>query len=148
VSIVILIIGLLTIKNIFNNPPKIIENKVTKIAEEKAILQKKFPTHFHADHFADLGEVIDRSFVMQRRNELEVYGPTGTKQIVEGFMSAYESEYKSRTAHHGEKMMPPEFAGAIPIEFDDQLDEVVVYENYGVKVTAFKGNHPPVKQKK
>lgn len=108
------------------------------------MLDAVFISHFHADHFADLGEVIDRSFVMGRRKTLEVYGPTGIVQTVDGFLQAYALEFKSRTDHHGVEMMPPEFAGAIAVEFDGAVDETVVYEKDGVVVRAFKADHPPI----
>ncbi len=103
-----------------------------------------FITHFHADHFADLGEIISKSFINQRRHELEVYGPTGLTKIVNGFLDAYKLENKSRTDHHGAEHMNPQFATATAKEFDGNAESLVVYEKDGVKVTAFKVAHPPV----
>jgi len=40
--------------------------------------------------------------------------------------------------------MPLEYQFATAREFDADLDEVVVYENNGVVVTAFKVAHPPI----
>ncbi len=107
-------------------------------------LDAVFLTHFHGDHIADLGEVISRSYILQRENELTIYGPTGTKQIVEAFNTAYEFDYNYRTAHHGEELMPSDLYGATAIEFDAEINDAVIYEKDGVKVTAFKGEHPPV----
>ncbi len=107
-------------------------------------LNAVFITHYHADHFADLGEIISKSFINQRRHELEVYGPTGLTKIVNGFLAAYELENKSRTDHHGAEMMNPQFATATAKEFDGNTESLVVYEKDGVKVTAFKVSHPPV----
>ncbi len=109
-----------------------------------ARLSAIFLTHYHADHFADLGEIISKSFINQRRHELEVYGPTGLTKIVNGYLDAYELEMKSRTDHHGADMMNPQFATATAKEFDGNAESLVVYEKDGVKVTAFKVAHPPV----
>ena len=107
-------------------------------------LDAVFLTHFHNDHIADLGEVMQRSYIMGRESTLAVYGPTGVKDIVEGFNMVYIGDSYNRTSHHGEEIMPLEYQFAEGIEFDAALDEVVVYENEGVKVTAFKVYHPPI----
>ncbi len=114
-----------------------------------------FLTHYHADHFADLGEVIDRSWILGRRHTLPIHGPAGIKAIVDGFHQAYALEYGYRTAHHGEDVMPPRWAKAQAVAF--QLDDAapsgkpknvasrkVVYDHDGVTVTAFAARHPPI----
>jgi ribonuclease Z len=111
-----------------------------------ASLDAVFITHFHSDHFADLGEVIDRSWLLGRRKILPVHAPTGIPQILAGFSQAYQLEYGYRTAHHGEGVMPREFAAAEPHPFDasDNGEPIVVYDHEGVVVKAFAVNHPPV----
>jgi ribonuclease Z len=110
-------------------------------------LDAVFITHYHNDHFADLGDVMEWSWILGRRHILPVYGPTGITQIVDGFQSAYELEWGYRTAHHGEEVMPPEWAPSEPIEFEPPTDDaaIVVYQQDGVTVKAFRVNHPPVK---
>lgn len=112
------------------------------IAELDAI----FITHFHNDHYGDLGDVMEWSWIWGRRHILPVYGPTGITQIVNGFQSAYELEESYRTAHHGEELMPPEWSPSEPIEFAPPTDDsaVVIYEQDGVTVKAFRVNHAPV----
>jgi ribonuclease Z len=109
-------------------------------------LDAVFITHFHNDHYADLGDVMEWSWIRGRRHILPVYGPTGITQIVEGFQSAYELEAMYRTAHHGEEIMPPEWVDSQPIEFTPPQDDsaVVVYERDGVTVRAFRVSHPPI----
>ena len=46
-------------------------------------------THFHDDHNADVGEIMQRSFIMGRAKDLTVHGPTGTEQTVNGYTGAY-----------------------------------------------------------
>lgn len=102
-----------------------------------------FLTHFHNDHIADVGEVMPRSFIMGRTKELTVYGPTGTEQLVNGFIDVYTADSAHRTDHHGEEYMPSEFHFATPVEFDASATEVEVYNQDGVVVTAFPSAHPP-----
>ena len=105
-----------------------------------------FITHFHNDHYADLGDVMEWSWILGRRHILPVYGPTGITQIVDGFRSAYELEESYRTAHHGEEIMPPEWSPSEAVEFAPPTDDsaVVVYEREGVTVKAFRVNHAPI----
>jgi ribonuclease Z len=109
-------------------------------------LDAVFITHFHNDHYADLGDVMEWSWILGRRQILPVYGPTGIAQIVDGFMSAYELEKSYRTAHHGPEMMPPEWSPSRAVEFAPPGDDpaVPVYEKDGVVVKAFRGDHAPI----
>jgi ribonuclease Z len=109
-------------------------------------LDAVFITHFHNDHYADLGDVMEWSWILGRRHILPIYGPTGITQIVDGFLSAYELEESYRTAHHGEELMPPEWAPSEPIEFAPPDDDaaILIYEQDGVTVKAFRVNHAPV----
>lgn len=105
-----------------------------------------FVTHFHSDHFADLGEVIDRSWLLGRKKNLNVYGPKGITELVNGFLKSYHLEYYYRTKHHGEEIMPSQWSGAKPNEFYPKSDgsSKIVYEKDGVVVHAFFVNHVPV----
>lgn len=105
-----------------------------------------FLTHFHNDHFADLGELIDRTWIFGRRTSLQVYGPPGVEAVVQGFLQAYRLEFGYRTAHHGEDIMPPgkHAARGVPIELDAGTPSRSVYERDGVVVRAFLVDHAPV----
>jgi ribonuclease Z len=109
-------------------------------------LDTVFMTHYHADHFADLGEVIDRSWIAGRRHTLAIHGPPGIEQIVAGFHQAYTLEYGYRTAHHGTEIMPPAWAKAqaMPFQYDANGTPVVVFDEDGVQVSAFAASHPPI----
>jgi ribonuclease Z len=65
---------------------------------------------------------------------------------VKGFRSAYELEESYRTAHHGAELMPPEWAPSEAVEFAPPEDDaaVLVYEQDGVTVKAFRVNHAPI----
>jgi ribonuclease Z len=103
-----------------------------------------FLTHYHNDHIADVGEVMQRSYILGRENDLVVYGPTGAEDLVTGFNLIYAFDSDHRTEHHGEEIMPLEYQFATASEFDANLDEVILYREDGVVVTAFKNSHPPI----
>lgn len=107
-------------------------------------LDAVFITHFHNDHIADLGEVMQRSFMLGREKDLVVYGPTGTDAIVQGFNAIYAEDSDYRTLHHTEQWMPSQFHFATASEFSADESVVEVYRNDGVVVTAFRVAHPPV----
>ena len=104
-----------------------------------------FLTHFHSDHIADLGEAISRSWILGRNHTLPIYGGPGISRIVTGFNAIYALDDNYRTTHHGENLLPPQFAGAIPEVIDDaNATARSVYERDGVTVSAFRVNHPPI----
>ena len=93
-------------------------------------LDAVFIIHYHNDHYADLGDIMEWSWINGRRHILPVYGPTGITQIVDGFQSAYELERSYRTAHHGEELMPPKWSLSEPMEFVPPTDDfpAIIYE--------------------
>jgi len=105
-------------------------------------------THFHSDHIADLGEVMMQRWVGgSSASPLDVIGPEGVEGVVEGFNLAYKLDDAYRVAHHGAATVPPSGAGGTARPFsltpgDDA--SVVVIDDGGLKVTAFKVNHAPV----
>jgi ribonuclease Z len=108
-----------------------------------------FLTHFHADHMSGLGELISGSWRYRRNNHLHVYGPTGTKELVEGFAAVYEPDIRDRTFYGSEKDLSKEFAYAKPHTFSiakDDMSAHTVYEKNGLVVKAFLVEHPPWKE--
>ncbi len=104
-------------------------------------------THFHSDHIGDLGEAITQSWIAGRAKPVEVYGPAGVERVLAGFAQAYSLDVDYRIAHHTEQMLPRAAAGAVPhqvtLETADQA--VTVLERNGLKISAFRVEHDPVK---
>ena len=107
-----------------------------------------FLTHFHSDHISDLGEFMLQHWTGAGATEpLNIYGPTGVKDVVDGFLAAYRLDRGYRIDHHGADVMPPSGFGAVAHTFDlgtDLMSSAVVYEASGVQVIAFNVDHPPV----
>jgi len=105
-------------------------------------------THFHSDHIADLGEIMMQRWVGgSSAVPLDVIGPQGVEGVVEGFNLAYKLDDAYRVAHHGEATVPPSGAGGTARPFSLTPDDdasVVVIDDGGLKVTAFKVSHAPV----
>ena len=104
-------------------------------------------THLHSDHIGDLGEAVTQSWIAGRAQPLDVYGPTGTLQVVEGFREAYAPDVSYRVKHHGEQYLPSAAANTTAHEIalpDDPLAAVPVFEKNGLRVSAFRVDHRPV----
>jgi len=103
-----------------------------------------FLTHFHSDHMGDLGEFNMMTWAQGRKAPLDVYGPVGVKQVVEGFTLAYALDSSYRTAHHGEEYLNPAIGKMIAKEITLQGDSATVLEDGDLKVTMFAVNHAPI----
>jgi len=104
-------------------------------------------THFHSDHIGDLGEAITQSWIAGRPRPLDVYGPPGTTQVVDGFNQAYAADARYRTLHHDQEYMPAEAAPAVghDVALADAPDaDAVVLDRNGLRVTMFRVLHDPV----
>ncbi|MEO1476861.1 MAG: MBL fold metallo-hydrolase, partial [Pseudomonadota bacterium] len=64
--------------------------------------------------------------------------------VVAGFNMAYELDDTYRIAHHGEHIVPPSGGGSIAKSFEMPESKLVVYDEGGVRVTAFAVDHSPV----
>ncbi len=109
-----------------------------------------FLTHFHSDHIDGMGPLmLTRWTVGTNTAPLPIHGPTGVEQVVAGFNAAYAIDNGYRTGHHGPAIAPPTGAGGVAMPFAlpeaGKGDSVVVLEEDGLKVTAFRVDHGPVK---
>ncbi len=98
-----------------------------------------FLTHLHSDHTVGFPDFWLRGWqVGQRKVPLQVWGPKGTAEMMEHLNSAYKVDIRLRLDSGSRS---PE--GAVIIAQD--IIEGQVYEQNGVKVTAFEVNHGYVK---
>jgi ribonuclease Z len=109
-----------------------------------------FLTHFHSDHIDGMGPLmLTRWTAGTNTSPLPVYGPEGVDRVVAGFNAAYAIDDSYRTGHHGPAIAPPSGAGGTAMPFalpePGQGDTIVVFEKDGLKVTAIRVDHGPVK---
>jgi ribonuclease Z len=108
-------------------------------------------THFHSDHIGDLGELNLQTWAGGRSAPLAVYGGPGVERVVGGFNEAYRLDQGYRTAHHGERVMPPSTWSMVPhaielvgAETPVKNRSALVLEDGGLRVTAFEVDHTPI----
>ena len=105
-------------------------------------------THFHSDHIWDMGELMLKRWTYKGESKpLPIYGPVGIEEVVAGFEQAYRQDVIYRVDHHWNETMPLSGAWAEVISFDlgyDLMSSKVIYDQDGVKITAFNVDHSPV----
>lgn len=105
-----------------------------------------FLTHFHSDHIGELGEAMTQSWLASGRDtSLDVYGPEGVTDVVEGFLQAYSRDQVYRTTHHTQQYMPKEgdHMTAHPV-FPSIGEDAEVFDRDGLRVIAIRVDHEPV----
>lgn len=66
-------------------------------------------THLHSDHLTDLNDVVTTRWVMSPvPDPLVVYGPPGTRQVVDGMLAMLAPDISYRLAHHDDLNDPPQ----------------------------------------
>ena len=98
-----------------------------------------FLTHLHSDHTVGIPDLWLTGWVMGRATPLQVWGPEGTEAMMAHLKEAYAFDIHIR--RDVDTKLPA--AGAEVIAKD--IEEGVVYESAGVKVTAFLVDHGEVK---
>lgn len=99
-----------------------------------------FLTHLHSDHVVGFPDLWLTGWLVKpgRQRPLHVWGPDGTKQMMAHLEQAYAFDIRIRQS---DDRAAPEGVVLVVTE----IAEGVVFEQDGVKVTAFAVDHGPVK---
>ena len=99
-------------------------------------------THYHSDHTSGIPDVWLTGWLQShfgtRRKPFRVIGPIGAKALMENLERAYALDIKIRIAD--EKLEP----SGIAVTVEEFESDGIIYENNGVKVTAFEVDHGDV----
>jgi ribonuclease Z len=98
-----------------------------------------FLTHLHSDHVVDIPDFWLTGWILGRKGSLQIFGPAGTKEMMSHLQQAYAFDIHIR--RDVDEQLP---ALGVVVEAKD-IEQGVVYENGGVKVTAFTVDHGAVK---
>jgi ribonuclease BN (tRNA processing enzyme) len=104
-------------------------------ALEQQALRIVFLTHLHSDHTLGLPDLMFSPWVLGRTTPLDVYGPPGTRAMVEHLQAAYGEDIEMRL-HGGE---PSNKTGYGAVAHEVALG--VAYRDALVTVTAFAVPH-------
>jgi ribonuclease Z len=97
-----------------------------------------FLTHLHSDHTVGLPDLWLTGWLPPfggRATSLRVIGPAGTRQLVSGLKTAFNEDVRMRTREEG---LP---ASGIALEATEFNREMTVFDEGGVRVSAFEVNH-------
>lgn len=102
-------------------------------------INKVFLTHLHSDHLIQLPDIFLAGWVMGRRNEpLKIWGPKGTSDMMNALTQAFAFDI------HIRRDVDERFPGeGIRVQSHD-IQEGIIFNEDGVKVTAFLVDHRPV----
>lgn len=101
---------------------------------------KIFLTHLHSDHILSLPDLLLTGWgVDGRTTPLQVWGPAGTRSMMDKMLEAFAFDIHIR--RDVDEKFPAEGIQVISTD----IQEGVVYDRDGVKVTAFLVDHGPVK---
>ena len=106
-------------------------------------LHHVFLTHLHSDHMAGLGEVMNGTWHAGRTQPITIYGPYGIRSVLSGFKKAYRLDVIFR-AIGGEGVLNPDLAFAHAKEISALENDVTVFTDKDLKITAFPVDHLPV----
>jgi len=99
---------------------------------------KLFLTHLHSDHIVGIPDLWLTGWLeipaAQRNGPFRVFGPAGTRNLMENLEKAFEWDIQTRIA---DQKLAKENVAVVVTE----ISEGVVYERSGVKVTAFEVDH-------
>lgn len=98
-----------------------------------------FLTHLHSDHTVGIPDLWLTGWVMGRKTPFRIWGPEGTRGMMEHLEQAYAFDIHMR--RDVDEKRP---AAGVEVQAED-TQPGVVFESDGVKVTAFLVDHGPVK---
>ena len=102
-------------------------------------ISRVFLTHLHSDHIVQLPDLLLAGWPLRRTTPLEVWGPAGTRAMMEHLLQAFDFDIHMR--RDVDEHIP---AAGITVASHD-VGEDTVFSEHGVTVTAFLVNHGPVR---
>ncbi|HET9231984.1 MAG TPA: MBL fold metallo-hydrolase [Vitreimonas sp.] len=121
---------------------------LARMGLQVARVEAVFLTHFHSDHIDGLGGLaVQRWATSASTAPIPLYGDEGVERIANGLREAYALDASYRIAHHGEAVVPSGGEGyaARPFAIAEGEDSAVVYDEGGVRITAIRVDHGPVR---
>jgi len=103
-------------------------------------LRRVFLTHLHSDHTLGLPDLIFSPWVLERSEPLEVYGPRGTRGMVDHLVKAYAEDVRIRLDGWQPQNRTGHRARA------HEVRPGLVYADSNVRVTAFAVPHGSVRE--
>ena len=112
--------------------------RLTQAGVPIASINRLFLTHLHSDHIIQIPDLFLAGWTTGRTVPLEVWGPDGTREMMNALQRAYAFDIHTR--RDIDERDPAEGIKVV----SRNIKEGTVFEKDGVKVTAFLVDHGPV----
>jgi len=103
-----------------------------------ASVNRLFLTHLHSDHIVQIPDLMLAGWTTGRVVPLEVWGPAGTREMMDALQRAYAFDIHMR--RDVDEKDPGEGIRVV----SQDIEEGTVFDSDGLKVTAFLVDHGPV----
>jgi ribonuclease Z len=114
--------------------------RLTQAGVPTGSIRRLFLTHLHSDHVIQIPDLLLTGWAGGgRTTPLEVWGPEGTREMMDHLQQAFAFDIRMR--RDVDEHLP---APGIQVMSHD-IKEGVVFDEQGVKVTAFLVDHGPVR---
>lgn len=100
-------------------------------------------THMHTDHMTDVPDFLFLRWTGGATRPLRVFGPEGTREMIEGFLLALRRDIGFRLAHHGDKLHPDGIRVDVT-ELPTPTAPATFERIAGLELEAFEVDHFPV----
>lgn len=97
-----------------------------------------FITHLHSDHVLELGPLVHTAWTAGLSRPVTVFGPPGTVDYWNHFFRSLSFDIDTRITDEGR----PDLRGLVRVR---EFGEGMVMEEGGLRVSALRVDHPPVK---
>jgi ribonuclease Z len=115
-----------------------VAQRIEQLGITFADIDALFVTHLHSDHTVGIPDLWLTGWVRGRKAPLQVWGPAGIKAMMAHLAEAYQFDIKIRQL---DDKLPPQGVAVIA----NDIEQGVVYDRAGIKVTAFLVDHGEVK---
>ncbi len=100
-------------------------------------------THMHSDHITDVPDFLISRWTGGATRPLTVYGPEGTRSMIDGFLAALSRDIGYRFAHHGDKLSREGIVCEVH-EMPATADPAAVASAGRLQIESFEVDHRPV----
>lgn len=94
-------------------------------------------THHHSDHNLDLGPLLYNGWAIGLKTPVDVYGPEGTRELLDGYWQSMRFDIEIRMEDEGR----PDLRKLVTAH---EFGEGEFFANSDVKVTSLRNRHPPI----
>jgi ribonuclease Z len=125
-------------KNLLIDSGRGVTQRLMQVGLRLGQVDALFLTHLHSDHIVGIPDLWLTGWLEagygQRKGPFVVYGPTGSKELMDGLTKAYAWDIKARIAD--QDLAPAAIRADVT-----EISEGVVYDQGGVKVSAISVDH-------